>query len=473
MTYGVKGELLSLLRNYLHERNQRIVLNGQISFWELIKSGLPQGSVLGPLLFLIYDDLPDNIQSTCKTFADEASLFSHAFDKYKPQSVLSNDLQVIRNWAFHWKMQFNPDPNKQAQEVYFSKKSNNENSLPVTFNNAKVVNCSTHKHLGLLLDKRLSFTEHIQSKMSKCYKMFGVIKRLSVNLPRDALLRIYKSFIRPHLDYGDIIYDKPNNESFKKKIENIQYKACIAITGAIQGTSREHLYHELGLESLGGQRWCRKLTFFYKVVNGLAQKYLAYYLNINDNRVYKTRASEHNNVKRFGTRTENFKQSFFPFCVNEWCKLDISLRKAENIKRFKSMFKDSFNLKQKSLFAIHDPAGVKLLSRLRLKFSHLNEHKFRHNFKDALSSMYDCGSETETTDHFFLRCPFFAIKRQKVLNDLLKFDPSLRNLKDELLLDIVLYNSDKYKDTVNKEILLHTIKFMKKTKRFERPLFDH
>ena len=155
------------------------------------------------------------------------------------------------------------------------------------------------------------------------------------------------------------------------------------------------------------------------------------------------------------------------------CKLDISLRKTENIERFKSMLKDFFNLKQKSLFAIHDPAGVKLLSRLRLKFSHLNEHKFRHNFKDALSSMCGCGSETETTDHFFLRCPFFAINRQKLLNDLLKIDLFLWHLKDELLLNIILYGFDKYKDTVIKEIPLHTIIFSKNTKRFERLLFDH
>ena len=79
--------------------------------------------------------------------------------------------------------------------------------------------------------------------------------------------------------------------SLKNKIENVQYKACIAITGAIQGTSREHLYHELGLESLVDRRWCRKLTFFYKIVNGLAPKYLANYLNINDDQVYKTRAA--------------------------------------------------------------------------------------------------------------------------------------------------------------------------------------
>ena len=73
--------------------------------------------------------------------------------------------------------------------------------------------------------------------MKKCYKMIGVIKRLSVNLPHDALLRIYKLFIRPHLDYGDIIYDKPHNESLKNKIDNIHYKSYIAITGAIQVTS--------------------------------------------------------------------------------------------------------------------------------------------------------------------------------------------------------------------------------------------
>ena len=234
-------------------------------------------------------------------------------------------------------MQFNPYPSKQAQEVYFSKKSNSENSLPVTFNNAKVVTCSTHKDLGLLLDKRLSFNENIQSKINECYKMIGFIKRLSVNLPRDPLLRNFKSFIRPHLDYGDIIYDKPHNES-KLRIFNIKN------TYAIQGTSREHLYHELGLESLGDRRWCHKLTFFYKIVNGLAPMHLANYLNVNNNQVYKKRASKHN-IKRFRTRTENCKQSFFSFCVNEWCKLDISLRKTENIKRFKSMPKDFFNLK--------------------------------------------------------------------------------------------------------------------------------
>ena len=96
----------------------------------------------------------------------------------------------------------------------------------------------------MLLDSRLDFNEHLQSKTNKCYKIIGLIKRLPIHLPRETLLRIYKSFVRPNLNYGDI-FDKRNNESFKGRIGSIQYKACISITGAIQGTSRERLYREL------------------------------------------------------------------------------------------------------------------------------------------------------------------------------------------------------------------------------------
>ena len=101
------------------------------------------------------------------------------------------------------------------------------------------------------------------------------------------------------------------------------------------------------------------------------------------------------------------------------------------------MFKEFFNLKQRSFFAIHDPVGVKL--RLRLKFSHSYEHKFCHNFKDAPIPICDCDSETETTDQFFLRCTFFAENRQKLLNSLFKIDVSLKNLNDEILLLTFFY----------------------------------
>ena len=136
-------------------------------------------------------------------------------------------------------MYFNPDPTKKATEVTFSRKRNPVNHPFLYFNNSTVSNKPMQKHLGLFLDKKLVFEHHLNEKISKATKGISLIKRLHKYLPRKALLCIYKSYIRPHLDYADIIYDQPHNESFCKKIESVQYKASLAITGAIKGSSRE------------------------------------------------------------------------------------------------------------------------------------------------------------------------------------------------------------------------------------------
>ena len=120
--YGVQREQLSLLKNYIENREQRVVLNGQTSEWRKTMSGILQGSVLGPLLSLIYiNDLPDGINSLCKIFADGTSLFQKVYEMHKSASNLNDDLEKISYWAL--KMEFNLDPNKQANEVIFSRKN--------------------------------------------------------------------------------------------------------------------------------------------------------------------------------------------------------------------------------------------------------------------------------------------------------------------------------------------------------------
>ena len=135
-------------------------------------------------------------------------------------------------------MSFNPDPNKQAQEVTFTRKSKNMRRLPLIFNKSKVFQSTTQKHLGLLLDNRLSFKEHLTAMGAKVSRTIALLRKLQLILPRHALITIYKPFIRPYLNYGDILYDKAFNASFHQKIESIQYNACPAITGAI----REKIY---------------------------------------------------------------------------------------------------------------------------------------------------------------------------------------------------------------------------------------
>ena len=120
----ISGNLLKLLRDFLYCRKQRVVLNGQNSFWENVNTGVPQGSILGPLLFSTYiNDLSNGASSNCKLFADYTSLFSVVNDIQSSAATLRNELTVISNWAFQWKMIFNPDLTKQAQEVISSRKT--------------------------------------------------------------------------------------------------------------------------------------------------------------------------------------------------------------------------------------------------------------------------------------------------------------------------------------------------------------
>ena len=117
---GISGSLLNLFKNYLQKRKQRVVLNGSASSFFEIESGVPQGSVLGPLLFLIYiNDLEKDVFSNVKFFADDTMIFSVVNDPVVSATELNHDLNLINKWAYQWKMAFNPDPSKQAVEILF------------------------------------------------------------------------------------------------------------------------------------------------------------------------------------------------------------------------------------------------------------------------------------------------------------------------------------------------------------------
>ena len=125
---------------------------------------------------------------------------------------------------------------------------------------------------------------------------------------------IYITFIRSCLDYANIIYDQAYNSAFHDKLESVQYDACLAITGAIRGTSTEKIYQELGLESLKSRRWFRKLCHFYEIFNEKSPSYL-FNLISNFNRVHNTRLSY--NIPPIKVRHDYFKNSFFPSAITE------------------------------------------------------------------------------------------------------------------------------------------------------------
>ena len=278
-------------------------------------------------------------------------------------------------------------------------------------NNSPVQLCESHKQLGIILDKHLNFHVHIAEKIKICNKLIGTIKHLSFHLPSKSLLTIYKSFVRPHLDYGDIIYDNPENEALINNLENVQYQACLAISGAFQGTSRESLYRELGLECLQSRRWYRKMIIFYKILNGLVPKNLFDILSVLKNRHYSARNQSNLELGR----TKCFGNSFFPSCIKEWNKLDTKIKNLPSLSTFKKVLLVFGKTEENSLLNAHNPIGVKYLNRLRLNFSNLNEHKFHHNFRDTVNPLCCCSIETGTTSLIFCVAICFLNKEQNSL----------------------------------------------------------
>ena len=151
-------------------------------------------------------------------------------------------------------MIFNPDLTRQAQEVIFSRKTKKLRHPCLSFNDILLKNSISQKHLGLTLDVKLNFVEHIKNITQKISKTMGLLRTFKPILPRSSLLTIYKIIIRSQLDFADVIYDQAYYTSFHEKLEPLQYNACLSMTGAIRGTSSEKLYRELRLESLKSRR---------------------------------------------------------------------------------------------------------------------------------------------------------------------------------------------------------------------------
>ena len=160
----------------------------------------------------------------------------------------------------------------------------------------------------MFLDDKLNFGEHLKYINNKVTKYTELLRKLQMILPRRLLVTIYKSFIGPHLAYGDIVFDQAFIKSFCDNWESIQCNALLAITGAIRGSSREKLYQEYGFESLHQRRWFHKLCTFYKIHKNQSLRYL---YNLIPLQTISRIARSSNNIPGF-----HFKHNFFKKCFS-------------------------------------------------------------------------------------------------------------------------------------------------------------
>ena len=187
----------------------------------------------------------------------------------------------------------------------------------------------------MVLHARLDFNLHLKNVQSKVNKTIGLLHKLQNTLPRTSLITIFAPFIRPHLDYGDIIYDRAYNTSFHQNIESIQYNATLAITGTVRGNSRERLCQELGFELLSQTPWYRKLCCLFKKINNQLPRYLFQLVSLPNTRCFSKNSE---NIPQLRTKHEFYKNSFFPSTIKECNNLDPQIKKSKSIIFSKAIF---------------------------------------------------------------------------------------------------------------------------------------
>mgnify|MGYP001355346680 CR=1 FL=1 len=246
-----------------------------------------------------------------------------------------------------------------------------------------------------------------------------------------------------------------------EKIEKVQYKAALAITGAWQGSNRAKLYEELGWESLSDRRMSRRLLMMYKIVNNQTPEYLTAKLLP----VARAHFANPLYIQEYRCRTGRFMSSFFPDAARSWNIIMSHFETMPTFQAVKIHLVSLFRPNGKSIFKIHDPLGLRCLFQLRLGLSQLKSHKNNHKFEDTPSSLCLCETGIEDTCHYLFRCPLYAVHRATLAAKVI--DILIRNNLNQLgnTVSVYLYGHHSLSENDNKSIILATLEFLKNTKR--------
>lgn len=202
---GIAGSLLLWFKDYLNNRKQRVVLPGATSSWVDLKAGVPQGSILGPLLFLIYiNDIVEDIHSTIRLFADDTSLYITVENPIIAAEHPNADLAKINLWATKWLVTFNPT---KTESIIFSRKQNKPYHPPINMDQHQINQVNSHKHLGIIFSSNCTWHDHLEYIKAKAWHRINIMRKLKFILDRNSLQTIYISFIRPVLEYADVVWN--------------------------------------------------------------------------------------------------------------------------------------------------------------------------------------------------------------------------------------------------------------------------
>jgi len=319
-------------------------------------------------------------------------------------------LSKLDAWSKQWLVNFNPAKTKY---IVFSKKVQLVQYPDLIIGGEKLQRVKQHKQLGIIFTERMTFEAHIQENCKKAMNRLTALQRLGNKIPRKSRLLIYTAFVRPVLEFGFQLYDNSPKEQLEK-LEKVQRKALLFVTGAYKKTSHRELLQEVGLPLLEKRRQSQKIQFIYKANNNLLPEYLK--------NAIPQMAGEQNNYNLRNpdiipipkSKKNYFLKSYIPSAIKVWNDTRIDVRRALSLQSLKA---SSYHL-----YLAEYGNGAVNHSRIRMGLSGLNAHRKKYNF--ILNSVCPfCNYRREDAKHFLLICPTFAAPRQQMLDDLARDIP--------------------------------------------------
>lgn len=462
--YNISGLLLSWLTSYLTDRSQVVRIGNSISPPEKLLAGCPQGSVLGPLLALLYlNDLSDKTENDALFYADDTSLYiSYPRDSQQHIQTLQNDLDTISQYGDDWAITFNA--NKTIQQTFTNRLNNQDPKL--SFNGQNIPSTTSHKHLGLTISTDLHFHQHVNDIIKKVNMHLGPIYPIAKFLPRHILNDLYATYIRPHFDYCDIIYDGNLTVTDASRLQILQNRCARLVTGTLYRTSTDALLKDLGWERLKQRRLIHKLLFFHRLYynNPPLPSYLTNLITAN--RLDVTRR-DLRNAQLLSTpnfRLTSFKKSFIPDTIRQWNLLPESFRNSPSHRDFTRQVRQRFGAPEPPpLHSVGTKIGNTRHTQLRVGLSPLKAHLFQIQLSP--SPECTCTHKHEDTPHFLLWCPNYTNQRQTLINAAQSIIPHFDNLSTQCKLKVLLHGENLTKSQ-GIRMALHLQTYIAHTQRF-------
>jgi hypothetical protein len=337
--YGVRGNVLYWIQDFLADRSQKVVCEGHQSTSANVMSGVPQGTVLGPLLFLAYiNDLPDATNSTIRLFADDALLYRR-INSISDAEKLQEDLIALQEWENKWQMSFNPD---KCEVLRITQKKKNIIDYRYSIHGHTLALVSQAKYLGVTLDSKLTFNPHIDNICKKANRTRAFVHRNTKQCPRYIKTAAYNTMVRPQLEYCSSVWS-PKSISNIDKVQAVQPRAVRSVmkdwsirrpddpvpSPAFKGSPSE-MQKFLEWATLEERRAKAKITMFYKIIEDLIDiPHSILRPNPRDSR-------QHNRIYHVITvNSSAYQNSFFPSTTIMWNSLPLRIVNSPSLETLK------------------------------------------------------------------------------------------------------------------------------------------